>query len=110
MNIKNLLTISLISLPMICSIAEGDFYSEEAPTAVKKAEVAPAAAPSLDPRLPPVIPGQEMDAGGGRRVIITSTAGPVPVATLTPQPAPNVNQDILGGAGIIVDTRNSDKN
>lgn len=40
-------------------------------------------AEDIDPRLPPVIPGQAVTAGGKKHVVI-STAGPVPVS---PPPA-----------------------
>lgn len=109
MKIKNPLTIAVFSILLVCFTAQADFYSEDLPAEVKKQEVQPEAAPSLDPRLPPVIPGQEVNAGGGRRVRMISTTGPVPVATLNPQPSPSLGSSILEGAGIIVDTRKLDK-
>jgi hypothetical protein len=53
----------------------------------------------IDPRLPPVIPGQEVSAGGGRKVRMISTAGPVPVSSATPLPIPEIPSNV------IVDTR-----
>jgi hypothetical protein len=42
--------------------------------------------PTIDPRLPPVIPGQEVNVGGGRKVRMISTTGPVTVSSATPPP------------------------
>lgn len=77
-----------------------DSYTEEAAPAVKE-PLAPGVPVVEDPRLPPVIPGQEVSAGGGRRVRMISTTGPVVISS--PTPAEVV--DALQGASIVVDTR-----
>ncbi|MCB0331236.1 MAG: hypothetical protein KDD70_16315 [Bdellovibrionales bacterium] len=63
----------------------------------------------VDARLPPVIPGQQVQAGGKTHKVI-STAGAVPVGA-PPQPpqaavAPSNNsQNSLGSISVIVDDR-----
>ena len=57
-----------------------------------------------DPRLPAVMPGEEIVTETGQKMKVWSSAGPVPV---NPQPTP---QSLPGGAngagvGVIVDTR-----
>ena len=52
-----------------------------------------------DPRLPPVLPGEEVVTEQGQRMRVWSSAGPVPVQ---PQPTP---QSLQGLGGVIVDGR-----
>lgn len=60
----------------------------------------------LDPRLPPVLPGQEVRIGG-KKMKVWSSSGPVP-ASEAPQ-APNVgsnSSDVkVGEIGVVIDRR-----
>jgi hypothetical protein len=57
-----------------------------------------------DPRLPPVMPGEEIVTETGQKMKVWSSAGPVPV---NPQPTPQQLPSGVNGAGIgvIVDSR-----
>lgn len=54
-----------------------------------------------DPRLPPVMPGEEIVTQTGQKMRVWSSAGPVPV---NPQPTPQQFNNGYGG-GIIIDGR-----
>ncbi len=54
-----------------------------------------------DPRLPPVMPGEEIVTQTGQKMRVWSSAGPVPV---NPQPTPQQLNNGYGG-GIIIDGR-----
>jgi hypothetical protein len=54
-----------------------------------------------DPRLPPVLPGEEVVTEQGQKMRVWSSAGPVPV---NPQPTPQSLQG-LGLGGVIIDGR-----
>jgi hypothetical protein len=51
-----------------------------------------------DPRLPPVIPGEEIVTETGQRMRVWSSSGPVPVMR---QPTPQALPQGLGGAGVV---------
>lgn len=53
--------------------------------------------PTLDPRLPPVLPGEEVERGGNR-MKVWSSSGPVYVQDLNPQKERAID-------GVIVDKR-----
>lgn len=56
-----------------------------------------------DPRLPPVLPGEEIVTESGQRMRVWSSAGPVPV---NPRPTPQTLQgNGYGGPSVIVDGR-----
>jgi len=57
-----------------------------------------------DPRLPPVLPGEEIVTETGQRMRVWSSAGPVPV---NPRPTPQTLQgnNGYGGPSVIVDGR-----
>lgn len=61
-----------------------------------------------DKRLPPVIPGEEVQIGG-KRVKVTTTAGPVPVGSPVDLNSDRLKgedvKEALGNGGIIVDNR-----
>lgn len=65
-------------------------------------------AASFDKRLPPVIPGEQIEHNG-RKTRVWSTSGPVPVGSVPPAPpAPgngSVIQGVPGNVGVIVDNR-----
>lgn len=98
MMIKNL--IMFTNFLFVVSVVNADTFPEEkipSPAGNIAANVEGQAI--IDPRLPPVIPGQEVSAGGGRKVRMISTAGPVPVSSATPLPVPEIPSNV------IVDTR-----
>jgi hypothetical protein len=66
--------------------------ADGAPKVATEKEVIRVPAEQIDPRLPPVIPGQQVTAGGKRHVVI-STAGPVPVSPAPEAPAPGYSEN-----------------
>lgn len=94
------LAVLIILLFSVPNKSQADSYTEEITPAIKE-PAAPSVPAVEDPRLPPVIPGQEVSAGGGRRVRMISTTGPVVVSS----PTPTEGVDALEGASIVVDTR-----
>ncbi len=64
-----------------------------------------------DKRLPPVLPGEEVQVGG-KRVKVISTSGPVPVGSPTDLNPDRLSgediKDALGKGGVIVDNRPAD--
>lgn len=56
-------------------------------------------------RLPPVLPGEEIETETGQRMRVWSSSGPVPVNI---QPTPSNVEGNIGnsGVGVIVDSRN----
>jgi hypothetical protein len=90
----------LIALSCLPKISQADSYSEDTTPTIKE-PVSPSVPAVEDPRLPPVIPGQEVQAGGGRRVRMISTTGPVVVSS----PTPIENDAALAGSHIVVDSR-----
>lgn len=63
-------------------------------------------AASFDKRLPPVIPGEQIQHNG-RKMRVWSTSGEVPVGQVAqpPQAPANGQQSVLPNVGIIVDQR-----
>ena len=63
---------------------------------------------SFDKRLPPVLPGEQVN-DSGRKMKVWSTAGPVPVSSAPPEPYQENQirntERILGGGGVIIDNR-----
>ncbi len=106
MKLIHSLSLLIITSIAIVNLAYADSeWSEEAATALPEHSDTKAA--PLDPRLPPVIPGEEITRGG-KKIKIWSSSGPVPVAE-APEPwrsRNNENLDALKG-GIIVDGRSN---
>lgn len=60
--------------------------------------------PKRDPRLPPVIPGEEVVVNG-KKIKVWSTSGPIPVSK-APQPFDEPARDFAVPGSVVVDTRN----
>ena len=62
---------------------------------------------SFDKRLPPVLPGEQVN-DSGRKMKVWSTAGPVPVSSAPPEPYQENqirNTERIMGGGVIIDRR-----
>jgi hypothetical protein len=82
----------------------GDFSPQEK---VKAEDPSPGSAASFDKRLPPTLPGEEIETGGGK-IKVWSSSGAVSSGD-APEPgerARHEREQILnGGVGVIVDQR-----
>jgi len=65
----------------------------------------PEASNTRDPRLPPVLPGEEVTTENGDKMRVWSSGGPVSVGAVPQAPQLNNNAPNLGGVGVIVDQR-----
>ena len=63
------------------------------------------AAPTRDPRLPPVIPGEKVVTAQGEEIKVWSSSGSVEVSAPNQPMAPGSNNQQLKGIGVIVDQR-----
>lgn len=98
----------------VASSANADGWTDQLGNAVGESAkpTASAAAPAeaLDPRLPPMLPGEEVTRGG-KKMRVWTTTGPVPVTNLSPPqaPGPPGQANIApGNVSIVVDRREAE--
>jgi len=56
-------------------------------------------------RLPPVLPGEEVETRTGKKMRVWSSSGPVPVSSPSASPAPGIPIPGSSNIGVIVDHR-----
>lgn len=85
------LLIIFLLLNVHCLLADGD----------QRYGIRPTPQPTLDPRLPPVIPGEVVERGG-ERMKVWSSSGPVTTGDAPQAPQP-------GSVGVMIDQRDRNR-
>ena len=83
---------------------DGDWKLNREPRAVTS-EVNKASDATFDKRLPPVLPGEEVN-DSGKKMRVWSTSGPIPVSE-APEPW-RAKGELPAGVGVVVDNRAGD--